>query len=686
MSGGVPPRKKMSTARWAAAIAAGSALIAVAMAGAAWWLIESLDLKQVVARVESAAEEISGRKVTIGAAPQLSFTPLLRLVVRDISLGNMEGGSRSEMLRVGQLEIGISLTPLLRGRRPGLNLSLVEPDLLLEVDVRGERNWALKLSPEEALARLKQAVAILDGKISLESARIERATVRFDDRSSGRRMAVTDGRAVLKLNQEGDHDLEIDAGLDGMPVTLRAGFRIPAAGQLMPARLRASLPGASLSAEGSVRPAWPAQGTDLKVALEINDAPRLGGVLGVGLKKLPVLRIDARLQGTNEGVRADPLQLTLGRSTLNGSIELPRFEPRPLVRATLDAPLLDLTEILAAAGAAREPSRADGRLFTATRLPLDPLRLLDLESSLRIGRLELPGMRTLERVQARVSLAEGRLRVDPFGLAAGPGRINGRLRLDAPDSRKTATVEAELHAKGVPLESLLAFVDLKAGIKGAPTDMAIKLASSGNSIRAWMSGLQGHARIVVGKGRLPGKVANWSGSVIGKAVDIANPYRTVEDGSALECVVVNVPVRSGIVSIRETIAGETDKVVGAVSGTVDLGQERLDLILHSQAVGRLGPGLADFASAAKVTGTLAKPHLAVNVQGTAVAGLRIGAAIATFGITEIAGSLARKAMPPHPCAAALGAKAAARDGSKEAAGTPDTSRKESGFFGRMLGK
>lgn len=655
------------------------------MAGAAWWLIESLDLKAVVARVESAAEEVTGRKVTIGSAPQLSFTPLVKLVVRDLSLGNMEGGTRSEMLEFDRIEIGIALTPLLRGRRPGLNITLVEPDLLLEVNDRGERNWALKLSPEEALARLKQAVAILDGKISLESARIERATVRFDDRSGNRRMAVTDGRAVLELNQEGDHDLEIDAGLDGKPVTLRAGFRIPAAGHLMPVRLRASLPGASLSAEGSVRPAWPSQDTDIKVALEIGDSSQLGSLLGVKLEKLPLARLDARLQGTDTGIRADPLHLTMGRSTLNGSIELPRFEPRPLVRATLDAPVLDLAEMLAAAGAERQPSRADGRLFTATRLPLDPLHLLDMESTLKIGRLVLPGPRTLEKVQARLSLANGRLRVDPFDLAAGSGRINGRLRLDA-SSRRTATVEAELQARGVALDSLLALAGLNAGVTGAPTDMTIKLTASGDSLRAWMAGLNGHARIVAGEGRLPGKLANWSGSVIGQAIDVANPYRTAEDGGAIKCVAVNVPVQRGILSIKETIAAETDKVVGAVSGSVDLRQERVDLILHSQAVGGLGPGLADFASAAKVTGTLAKPQLAVNMKGAAVAGLRVGAAIATFGVTEIAGAMARKAIPPHPCQAALGVKTGKKDEGVQAAATADTPGKKPGFFGRMLGK
>src|SRR5689334_2183091 len=162
MSADSRPQKR-SLARWVAGLAIGLALVLVTTAGIAWWLIESLDLKQVVERVEGAAEEITGRAVTIGAEPDLSLTPLLKLVVRDVTLGNMKGATRSEMLKVGRLEIGISLAPLLRGRRPGLNVALIEPDLSLEVNERGERNWALKLSPEEALVRLKEAVALLEG-------------------------------------------------------------------------------------------------------------------------------------------------------------------------------------------------------------------------------------------------------------------------------------------------------------------------------------------------------------------------------------------------------------------------------------------------------------------------------------------------------------------------------------------
>jgi uncharacterized protein involved in outer membrane biogenesis len=202
----------------------------------------------------------------------LSFTPLLRLVVRDVTLGNVAGGARSEMLKLDRLEIGIALTPLLKGRQPGLSIALIEPDLLLEVNERGEPNWVLKLSPEEALERLKGAVAILSGRISLEMARIERGTVRFENRRAGRKLTVTAERAVLALVTGDDYEFELEAGLDGKPATVHAQFSVPGPGELVPGRVKASLPGLSLSAEGVIRPTGPTPGTDVKVALEFRDA------------------------------------------------------------------------------------------------------------------------------------------------------------------------------------------------------------------------------------------------------------------------------------------------------------------------------------------------------------------------------------------------------------------------------
>jgi uncharacterized protein involved in outer membrane biogenesis len=599
--------------RWAAWIAAGLVLIAVLTAGVAWWLIESLDLKQVVARVERAVEESTGRPLTIGSEPQVSLAPRPRLVVRDLVLANMDGATRPEMLKVRQLEIGLDLAPLLDGNPPGLSLLLVEPDLLLEVSARGRANWEFKRPPEDAGKGLQQAAEALRGRVTLDSVRIERATVRYEDRRERRVIELAARRAVLDIRPDDRYALALEGALNGKPVA-----------------------------------------------------------------------VEAQVRGTAPGFRTEALRLAIGKNTLSGAVGIDRLKPRPRIRAELEAKVLDLPGLFAEpkpeTGIPKETA-GNGRIFSAMPLPLGGLHALDIEARLQVEQLILPGSHRLDNLHATLSLANGRLKIDPFSLALDSGRVSGRLRVDAA-SATSAAIESELQMKNVELGSLITLAGLDgAGTRGGSTDMTIQLAASGASVRALMATLHGHARVVVGEGRLPGKAANWGGSLFGQVLEALNPYRASEDSSPLKCAVLNVPVRRGVVVVKDTVAAETDKIVGSVTGSVDLGQERLDLTLHSQTVGGLSPGLATFASAAKLTGTLGKPELAVNVQGAAAAGLRIGAAVASAGVTLLAGSVARKAMPAHPCQAALDAKA---DVQREES-QPDQAEspgKKSGIFGR----
>jgi len=683
------PLPRSALLRWAAGISAALVAFVIAVAIAAWWLLRSLDFHTVIARVENVVEDATGRALTIGSKPELALTPMVKLVVRDVRLANQDGGTRPEMLKLQQVEIGVDLKPLVHARPPGLNIVLVEPELWLEVTEKGQPNWVLKLSSEQVIRRLQQAVDILSGKVTLDSVRIERATVGYNDRKDRQAVEVKVRAADLQIRPDAIYQLALEGALNGHPVTIGSEFRLPSGSEPLKGRASAALPGTTLAIDGVVRTEWPTEGTSVRVSAAVSDPAQLAAVFGLRLGKFPPVKFDFSIRGTAKGLRAEALQVSVGRTALNGTIELAGLEPRPRIRAEFEAKVVDLGELLHAPSPdtkAFGPSTSQERIFSATPLPWFRPPAVDVDMRLRAGRLVLPGSRRIDALQAAIALAPGRLRVDPFSLSVGSGRVSGLLRVDSPQGKSPA-VRAQVQMKGVELDSLITLAGLQgAGIRNAPTDMTIDLATNGDSVRAWMAGLNGQVRVVVGPGRLPGKLANWSGSVIGKALDIANPYRSSDDGSSLKCAVVNVPVQRGVISIKDTIAGETDKVVGAASGTVDLGQERLDLILHSQAVGGIGPGLADFASAGKLTGTFAKPELAVNVQGAAVAGLRIGAAIATLGITELAGSAARKAMPPHPCETALGAKLQATNESAQPAGESGASEKKPGLFGRILGK
>jgi len=117
---------------------AGAALLLLGAAGIAAF-IASFDINAWRPRIIAEAERASGRSVTIGGlAMQGWLSPSITL--RDVSLGNLPGGSRGAMVLAPRAQMQVSLRALLAGRIAMRRLVLDSPDVLLEL-VNGRPNW-----------------------------------------------------------------------------------------------------------------------------------------------------------------------------------------------------------------------------------------------------------------------------------------------------------------------------------------------------------------------------------------------------------------------------------------------------------------------------------------------------------------------------------------------------------------
>jgi uncharacterized protein involved in outer membrane biogenesis len=201
----------------------------------------------------------------------------------------------------------------------------------------------------------------------------------------------------------------------------------------------------------------------------------------------------------------------------------------------------------------------------------------------------------------------------------------------------------------VTLASLIDWLPKGFRISGGSTDIDIGVTGNGESLRPLLASLKGHVRVDLRDATASGALAALGGSVLGQALGTFDPYAKADDSSKLKCLVVNVPVRGGVLSTKQGIGVETDRLVGVVSGRIDLGNETLDVNLRSESVGRALPGLADFASAGRLTGSFAQPQIALDARGAAELSVSTGAAVATGGATLVLGPLLRAAIPAQPC-------------------------------------
>ncbi|WP_198378952.1 AsmA family protein, partial [Neoroseomonas rubea] len=153
-------------------------------------LTVALDAGALTPRLVAAIEGATGRAATLGA---VSLRPGLvpRVSAADVTLANIEGGSRPEMARIRRLEASIALLPLLRGEIEFGGITIEGADILLERTAQGTPNWVLARpaapvqaapapTPAEERPARRLAIAeilLTDSRVTLPDARLGTLTL-----------------------------------------------------------------------------------------------------------------------------------------------------------------------------------------------------------------------------------------------------------------------------------------------------------------------------------------------------------------------------------------------------------------------------------------------------------------------------------------------------------------------------
>ena len=87
------------------------------------------------------AEAATGRRLSIDGDISLAILPKPTLSVHALRLANLPGAAAPDMLRLETLDVQIALLPLLFGNIQVQGVTLIEPEVELEVLADGRRNW-----------------------------------------------------------------------------------------------------------------------------------------------------------------------------------------------------------------------------------------------------------------------------------------------------------------------------------------------------------------------------------------------------------------------------------------------------------------------------------------------------------------------------------------------------------------
>jgi len=627
--------------------------------------------------IAAAVEARTGRKLVMEGDLGLSVFPWLAVTVGPTQLSNAAGFSERPFAAVKEVSVRIKLLPLLRRQVEMDTVVLDGLRVSLETRADGKTNWADLAGPAgaEAAPETKTPEAGSGGGLALAGlaiggVEITDAEVRYDDKKAGSSYAVEGldlttgaifpgatvpvklsmqlavseppvrgplkfgGQAALSEDKQTltlvQAELTTDLKGEGLPggaLASRVGFDAMldlSAGGLKIPNLVAELLGLKLQANVTGKQLFETPSLNADIKLD-PFAPReliaaLGQPLPETADKQVLGKADAslRLTATADSAQVSDLLVHLDDSTLKGTASVSQFA-KPAVRFDLNLDGIDADRYLPPPGDAPPVpvTPATAAAAGAELFPVETLRGLNVDGSLKVGKLKVSGLSTSDLLMKLVAKG-GQLRLHPAQAKLYQGGYAGDLGLDVRGAQPKISLDEKL--TDIQVGPLLKDLQGKDTLTGA-TRVRATLTANGQTPEALKKSLDGTLDFAFTDGAVKGfnlaaLIRRASAQLKGEPVpEDEGPNQT--DFSALTGTAT---VTGGVVSNRDLQAkSPLLRVQG--EGEVDLNRESLDYLLTTNVVGSLqGQGGKDLDELkgvgipVKITGTFARPKYQVRLD------------------------------------------------------------------------
>ena len=468
-----------------------------------------VDWNQYKTTIAEEAEKATGRKLTVAGDVSLSLLPSPALSAEQVSLANVEGGSRPEMLVLDALQIKVALLPLLGGRVQVESVSLVKPQILLEVLPDGRSNWVFENGAPEAEAPASESDQASesaepagdsdeDFTVQVDNFVVEQGSLVYRDAVSGReeRVEAIDARIVAESlrgpfavqGEMTSHGVRgrIDATLGQLPKAGATTFNITFS--LPDAVAEAQLTGTFSRHPDSFELRGKLKGQGENLASLIDAVAKQAGDLPAALAN--PFTLDGAIEADDLHFTAQEVRFGLGKTGIEGDVSVTLGPPTDL-RLKVSASRLDLDELLAEASPASsaKPAESDSE-SEAEQAPTEAKHAPPAENQvvsaetialpedlqgtvdLSIGALVLRGQ-VIRQVRLSAQMAEGQLRLER-ALALLPGGSDVSISGSAVQSEQGPRFQGRLEGASDNLRSVMEW--LGAPVAGVPADRLRKMS------------------------------------------------------------------------------------------------------------------------------------------------------------------------------------------------------------------
>ena len=570
------------------------------------------------------------------------LVPWPHLRAKDIMLGNPDWAKTGpEMARIAQVDFSINPFKLLTKTVSVNSLIMTEPQLVLEQDAKGRKNWDFPKSESKSSWSFEiQSVAMTQGTLRyVDEAKRADLTARVD----------TEPDNSMRWQVKGKFN---DEALSGSAHS-GALLSLQQKGVAYPIEAELKVGETTITANGTLTD--PAQPSALDVKLNIIGASMadlfpLGGVL---LPRTPKFSTEGRVVGTlgrdNLRLKYENFKGRVGSSDIGGTLEYDNTASEPTLRGEVVSQRLVWKDLGAVVGAGDEPKKqksGEVRQPPGKVLPVAPFktdRWSKMNADVKFSGKEIihSDKLPIDNLNTHIKLDKGVLQLSPLNFGVAGGRLTTELKIDG--SADPAKANMNVAARGIKLKQLFPKVESMRASLGQINGDA-KLSAVGNSFAALAGHANGEVKAVVNEGTVSEFIMEAIGLNAGRVV-VTKLFgdRQVK----LNCMATDLDIKDGVMTPQIFLLDTEDATV-QVEGNVNLAKETLDLDILPRSKGLR---LLSLRSPLYVEGTFKDPDVGVNK--TAIA-LRAGAAVALGTVAApLAGLLALTHTGPEqdsPCA------------------------------------
>ena len=451
--------------------------------------------------------------------------------------------------------------------------------------------------------------------------------------------------------------------------------------------------GATIFSKGELQFGENFSGSDLEVRLDLPDLQRLGWLANLALPKIP-LKLEALLNGDESHLIADTLAVESLDSEFSGQLRI--SDPsHPNIQLALHSSMIDLRPLYAVettttqkasvspaapaqpkkknrgtsglreenAAAKKKKTARNKRVIPLAEINLEFLQHFDADINLTTDRL-IGRKRRFGNIELISHVKDGHFIVDRAVVKSESG---GRVELSGfgvpgiDEQHFGLTIEGENVRPLLPNSTIE--VDDIAALP--PAEFSGELFGSGNTVRELAQNLNGSLQIALNAGVIPGELSGFfTNDFLAELVSLLDVVEE-EEVTELRCGAAFAEVHNGKVKGDPLAIVISDKLAIVSKGQINLHTEKLFLAFNTVPQKGLGiSATTAFNPFVGVAGTLARPQMSLDPEGTIVQG---GLAVMTGGISLIGkGFFDRMSVGKKSCAKAAAKAEKPRQASRQA--------------------